>query len=61
MRAIAEHHVDQDHADRGIGERARDVLVADLGLDHRVRPAARVLVVAEVDEAVTVAGRGAGR
>ena len=35
-----------------IGERARDVLVAQLRLDHRVRLAARVLVVAQVDEAV---------
>ena len=54
MGAVAEHDVHQQNADLGVGERARDVLVAQLRVDHRVRPAARVLVVAQVDEAMAM-------
>ena len=49
MRAIAEHDVEQQHRDARIRERCGDVLVAQLGLDHRMRPAARVAIVAEIE------------
>ena len=52
MRAIAEHHVEQDHRDFGVGGFRQQALVAQPVVDHRVRPAAREHVVAEVDDGV---------
>src|SRR5438874_1834484 len=49
MRAEADQHIEEQHGYRRIGERRRDRLVAQLGLEHRMRPAARVAIVAEVD------------
>ncbi len=52
MRAVAEHDVEQDHGRGGIVRLARDPFAADGPVDHRVRAAHGVHVVAEVDDAV---------
>ena len=52
LGAVAEHHVEQEHADLGVGRRPGELLEPQRRVDHRVRPAAGVLVVAEVDEGV---------
>src|SRR5204862_5947499 len=49
MGAVTQHHVEEQHADTGIGERARDMLVPEFRLDHRMRPAAGVAIVAEIN------------
>ncbi len=50
--------VEQDHGRRRVGRDRLDRLVAQPRIDHRVRPAHGVLVVAEVDDLV---GLGLGR
>src|SRR5262245_56457184 len=59
MGAIPDHHIDEDHAHRRIGSGAREVLVADLRLDHGVWPAARVALVAEIGEAMAAQAKAA--
>ena len=48
--AVAEHDVEQDHRHLGVGGLREHALVAQAMVDHRVRPAAREYVVAEVDQ-----------
>ncbi len=55
--AVAEHHVEQQDRGVGVGGSLGDVLEPDRRVDHRVSSSGRVLVVAEVDEAVAGAGR----
>ena len=49
VAAVAEHDVEQDHGRRRVLGGGDDVLVAEPEVDHRVRPADGVLVVAEID------------
>ena len=50
MRAIAEHDVEQDDRGPGIARLIDDAFVAQTMVDHRMRPAAREHVVAEIDK-----------
>ena len=54
-RAVAEHDVDQQHRRGRIGGVARDALVAQRRVDHRVGAALGELVVAHVDDGVLAA------
>jgi hypothetical protein len=52
VRAIPEHHVEQDHRHLRIGGFLQHPVVAQAQVDHRVGPPAGEHVVAEVDEGV---------
>ena len=52
MRTVADHDVEQDHADALVVQGALEVRAAQRGLDHRMRMPARVLVVAQVEQPV---------
>ena len=52
MRAVAEHHIHQDHGDLGVGRFLQQALVAQAVIDHRMRAAAREHIVAEIDQRV---------
>ena len=59
VRAVAEHQVEEEDADRRVGAGRADQLAAHGLVDHRVRPADGVDVVARVDDEVPAAGSGA--
>ena len=61
MGALAKHHVDQDDGRLGIVARGGDGRAPQRGVDHRMGAAARVLGVAEVDEAVGAGADEAAR
>ena len=52
MSAVADDEVEEEHADAGIGLGLDDRGVALTGIDDRMRTSARVLLRAEIDEAV---------
>ena len=51
-RAVAEHDIDKQDRRRRVGRFPGEPLVAQAGVDHRVRAALRELVVAHVDDRV---------
>src|SRR5918994_6905416 len=55
MRAITQHHVQEDAADAWVRGRLLDHPQPYVEVEHRVRPAARVGLVAEVEDRVPVA------
>ena len=55
VRAVAEHDVEQDHRGLRIARLRGEAFVRSRVVDHRMRPAAREHVVAEIDQRVPLA------
>jgi len=60
-RGGAKHDVEQHHGGGGVATFPRDPVAADVAVDHRVRPADRELVGAEVGDAMSCALAGERR
>ena len=61
MGAVAEHHVEQDRRDGGVVGLLVEHLDPGLWVDHRVRSAAGVLLLTEIEADVTARRRRSTR